>query len=148
MHQLRVPVKFAGLLLEQRESNMGGFASFIFPPAPLPSHCELFHFRSSATITSNRQLQLTNPTVPMYKSAYGLCYDLDSKENSPLKLLEHTIQNVYLGLKNVQQMSSTVAVLSQYSLDTPHFGCKPSLSNCCCKQTIYYIMHNKTNRSI
>ena len=114
-------------------------------PAP---HCELFPFRSSATITSNRQLQLTNPTVPMYKSAYGLCYDLDSKENSPLKLLEHTIQNVYLGLKNVQQMSSTVAVLSQYSLDTPHFGCKPSLSNCCCKQTIYYIMHNKTNRSI
>ena len=30
------PVMFAGLLLEQ--SNMGGFASFIFPPAPLPSH--------------------------------------------------------------------------------------------------------------
>lgn len=112
MHQLLVPVIFAGLLSEQRESNMGGFASFIFPPVPLPSHCELFPFRSSATITSHRQLQPTNPTVPMYKSAYGLCYDLDSEENSPLKLLEHTIQNVYLGLKNVQQRSNTVAVLS------------------------------------
>ena len=45
-HNQEVPVVFAGLLSEQRESNKGGFASCIFSPVPDPSpviaSCSLF----------------------------------------------------------------------------------------------------------
>ena len=45
--------------------KQGWFCKLYFPPSPwsLPSHCKLFPVWSSATITNNGQLQLTNPTV-------------------------------------------------------------------------------------